>query len=87
VQALIIENLSKVYKNKVEALKSISLTVEEGDFFALLGPNGAGKSTAIGIICSLVNKTTGTVKVFGHDIDKNLTEAKRNNLILVSLRR
>jgi len=78
VQALIIENLSKVYKNKVEALKSISLTVEEGDFFALLGPNGAGKSTAIGIICSLVNKTTGTVKVFGHDIDKNLTEAKRN---------
>ncbi|PCJ46606.1 MAG: ABC transporter [Gammaproteobacteria bacterium] len=78
MQALIIENLSKVYKNKVEALKSISLTVEEGDFFALLGPNGAGKSTAIGIICSLVNKTTGTVKVFGHDIDKNLTEAKRN---------
>lgn len=78
VQALTIKNLTKVYKNNVEALKSISLTVEEGDFYALLGPNGAGKSTAIGIICSLVNKTGGTVKVFGHDIDTNLTQAKRN---------
>ncbi|MFT5520402.1 MAG: ABC-2 type transport system ATP-binding protein [Enterobacterales bacterium] len=78
VQALKIENLTKVYKNNVEALKGISMTVEEGDFFALLGPNGAGKSTTIGIICSLVNKTAGKVEVFGHDIDTELTSAKRN---------
>lgn len=78
VQALQIEQLKKTYKNNVEALKGISLTVEEGDFFALLGPNGAGKSTAIGVICSLVNKTSGTVKIFGHDIDLELTKAKRH---------
>ncbi|MCP3674518.1 MAG: ABC transporter ATP-binding protein [Gammaproteobacteria bacterium] len=54
------------------------MIVEEGDFFALLGPNGAGKSTTIGIITSLVNKTSGTVKVFGHDIDIELTQAKRH---------
>lgn len=77
MQALQIENLTKTYKSNVEALKGISLTVEEGDFFALLGPNGAGKSTAIGIICSLVNKTSGSVKIFGNDIDKELTKAKR----------
>ena len=74
--ALEISNLHKTYANGMQALKGIDLTVEEGDFFALLGPNGAGKSTCIGIITSLVNKTTGTVKVFGHSIDDELIQAK-----------
>ncbi len=77
MQALSIEQLNKTYNNDVVALRGISMNVEEGDFFALLGPNGAGKSTAIGIICSLVNKTSGVVNVFGHDIDKELTKAKQ----------
>lgn len=75
-QALSIQNLSKVYKNGVVALHGIDLTVEQGDFFALLGPNGAGKSTTIGIISSLVNKSAGTVRVFGHDLDTDLAAAK-----------
>ncbi|QYJ79503.1 ABC transporter ATP-binding protein [Shewanella acanthi] len=74
--ALVLEGLKKTYKGGVEAVKGISLTVEQGDFFALLGPNGAGKSTTIGIISSLVQKTEGTVKVFGLDIDQQLEEAK-----------
>jgi len=74
--ALVIENLQKTYKGGVHAVKGISLTVKQGDFFALLGPNGAGKSTTIGIISSLVQKTTGSVKVFGFDIDKQLEQAK-----------
>ncbi|MDP5145713.1 ABC transporter ATP-binding protein [Shewanella sp. ULN5] len=74
--ALVIENLQKTYKGGVQAVKGISLTVKQGDFFALLGPNGAGKSTTIGIISSLVQKTTGSVNVFGFDIDKQLEEAK-----------
>ena len=61
--ALEIRNLKKVYKNKVAALKGIDLNVERGDFFALLGPNGAGKSTTIGILSSIVNKTSGVVKI------------------------
>ena len=69
MHALEISDLHKTYNNGMPALKGIDLTVEEGDFFALLGPNGAGKSTCIGIITSLVNKTSGTVKVFGHSID------------------
>lgn len=76
MKALSLQQLTKVYDNGVEALKSIDLDVEEGDFFALLGPNGAGKTTAIGIITSLVNKTAGRVKVFGHDIDTELAAAK-----------
>lgn len=75
-QALSLQNLTKIYKNGVTALQGIDLTVEQGDFFALLGPNGAGKSTTIGIISSLVNKTSGTVKVFGHDLDTDLAAAK-----------
>ncbi|NQZ80865.1 MAG: ABC transporter ATP-binding protein [Colwellia sp.] len=75
-KALEISNLEKIYKGGFKALKGIDLTVEQGDFFALLGPNGAGKSTTIGVITSLVNKTAGTVKVFGHDIDKELEQAK-----------
>ncbi|MCL1088145.1 ABC transporter ATP-binding protein [Shewanella profunda] len=74
--ALVLEGLKKTYKGGVEAVKGISLTVNQGDFFALLGPNGAGKSTTIGIISSLVQKTAGTVKVFDYDIDKQLEHAK-----------
>jgi ABC-2 type transport system ATP-binding protein len=76
VKALSFHQLTKTYKNGVQALKGIDLTVEEGDFFALLGPNGAGKTTAIGIVTSLVNKTGGQVEVFGHDIDRELAAAK-----------
>ena len=74
--ALEIKDLHKTYKNGVKALGGVNLEVKQGDFFALLGPNGAGKSTTIGIISSLVNKTSGQVKVFGHDIDHELETAK-----------
>lgn len=74
--ALEISSLYKTYANGMQALKGIDLTVEQGDFFALLGPNGAGKSTCIGVITSLVNKTSGSVKVFGHSIDDDLIAAK-----------
>jgi ABC-2 type transport system ATP-binding protein len=74
--ALSVKDLVKEYPNQMVALKGINLNVEEGDFFALLGPNGAGKSTTIGIISSLVNKTSGSVKVFGHDMDKERDLAK-----------
>jgi ABC-2 type transport system ATP-binding protein len=76
MHALVLRQLTKVYKNGIKALKGIDLEVEEGDFFALLGPNGAGKTTAIGIITSLVNKTGGTVEVFGYDLDRQLELAK-----------
>ncbi|PQC08541.1 ABC transporter [Enterococcus faecium] len=75
--ALEINNLKKVYGSGVEALRGIDLSVNEGDFYALLGPNGAGKSTTIGIITSLVNKTSGKVKVFGYDLDTDLVRAKQ----------
>src|SRR3989338_3896821 len=74
--ALSIKDLRKTYGTKTEALKGISLDVKKGDFFALLGPNGAGKSTAINIVVGLVNKTSGTVMVFGHDIVRQAEEAK-----------
>tara|TARA_B100000886_G_scaffold306459_1_gene238815 strand:- start:136 stop:1050 length:915 start_codon:yes stop_codon:yes gene_type:complete len=74
--ALEISNLKKVYSGGTEALKGISLRVNEGDFYALLGPNGAGKSSTIGIIGTLVTKTSGTVKIFNHDIDQNVSVAK-----------
>jgi ABC-2 type transport system ATP-binding protein len=76
MQALALRQLTKTYKNGIKALKGIDLEVAEGDFFALLGPNGAGKTTAIGIVTSLVNKTSGIVEVFGHDMDKELEVAK-----------
>jgi ABC-2 type transport system ATP-binding protein len=76
MKALSLRQLCKTYSNGVQALKGIDLDVEEGDFFALLGPNGAGKSTAIGIVSSLVNKSSGTVTVFGHSIDIELEAAK-----------
>ena len=74
--ALEITNLGKIYPNKLEALKNINLNVDEGDFFALLGPNGAGKSTTIGILCGLVKKTSGSVNIFGHDLDTDNEAAK-----------
>lgn len=76
MQALSLRQLTKTYKNGVQALKGIDLDVAEGDFFALLGPNGAGKTTAIGIVSSLVTKTGGTAQVFGHDVDTQLEAAK-----------
>jgi ABC-2 type transport system ATP-binding protein len=75
--ALLIEDLVKRYKGGLLALDHISLKVKRGDFYALLGPNGAGKSTTIGIICSLINKTSGRVQVYGHDIDQDFAAAKR----------
>jgi ABC-2 type transport system ATP-binding protein len=75
--ALHIESLAKTYDNNFEALKGIDLEVKEGDFFALLGPNGAGKSTTIGVICSLVRKSSGRVKIFGVDIDDDFSNAKQ----------
>lgn len=75
MKALVIKDLKKTYKNGLEAVKGIDLSVDKGDFFALLGPNGAGKTTIIGIITSLVNKTSGSVKVFEKDLDK------QNNLV------
>ncbi len=76
MKALSFRQLTKTYKNGVRALKGIDLDVEERDFFALLGPNGAGKTTAIGIVTSLVNKTSGKVEVFGYDLDTQLALAK-----------
>ncbi len=75
--ALTIRQLTKTYGNGFQALQGIDLEVAEGDFFALLGPNGAGKSTTIGILSTLVNKTSGTVEVFGHDLDQDPSGLKR----------
>jgi ABC-2 type transport system ATP-binding protein len=74
--AIDLKDIKKTYKGGVEAVKNISLQVKEGDFYALLGPNGAGKSTTIGIISSLVNKTSGSVSIFGFDLDTQLEDAK-----------
>jgi ABC-2 type transport system ATP-binding protein len=74
--ALSVRDLRKTYQGGHEALKGVSLDVGEGDFFALLGPNGAGKTTLIGIVASLVNKSSGTVSIFGHDLDKDPASAK-----------
>ncbi|MBP9723032.1 MAG: ABC transporter ATP-binding protein [Gammaproteobacteria bacterium] len=79
MHALEITNLTKTYQNKnssIHALKGINFVVKQGDFFALLGPNGAGKSTTIGIIASLVNKSSGHIKVFGVDIEQDWSKAK-----------
>jgi ABC-2 type transport system ATP-binding protein len=75
--ALSIRQLTKTYGNGFQALHGIDLDVAEGDFFALLGPNGAGKSTTIGILSTLVTKSSGTVNVFGHDLDKQPSALKR----------
>jgi ABC-2 type transport system ATP-binding protein len=76
MNALSIKGLEKTYASGTVALRGVSLDIPEGDFFALLGPNGAGKTTIIGITSGLVNKTGGTVEVFGHDIDKEPEVAK-----------
>ncbi len=76
--ALSIRQLTKTYGNGFQALNGIDLDVAEGDFFALLGPNGAGKSTTIGILSTLVNKTSGSVSIFGHDLDKQPAALKRS---------
>jgi ABC-2 type transport system ATP-binding protein len=76
MKALSIRNLKKIYSNGFVALKGIDLDVEAGDFFALLGPNGAGKSTTIGIISSLINATSGSVSIFGHDLQHDRARAK-----------
>lgn len=75
--AIEINGLTKTYADGTEALKGIDLAIKQGDFFALLGPNGAGKSTAIGIMTSLINKTTGQIKIMGVDLHKNPSEAKK----------
>ncbi len=76
MKALSIKGLEKTYQSGNQALRGIDLEVGAGDFYALLGPNGAGKTTAIGIVTSLVNKTAGTVEIFGHSIDRELGAAK-----------
>jgi ABC-2 type transport system ATP-binding protein len=76
-EAISVSDLKKTYtKGNVEALKGISLTIEEGDFFALLGPNGAGKTTLIGILTGLVTKTAGEAKIFNASIDTEASKAK-----------
>jgi ABC-2 type transport system ATP-binding protein len=74
--AIEIKGLKKVYGNGVEALKGVDLTVAQGDFFALLGPNGAGKSTLINVLCGLVEKSAGTVRIEGLSIDDDYQRAK-----------
>ena len=74
--ALAIQDLRKTYGNGFTALKGIDLQVKQGDFYALLGANGAGKSTTIGIVSSLVNKTSGSVNIFGYDLDSQREQAK-----------
>lgn len=76
MKALEISNLRKTYANGMSALNGIDLEVNQGDFFALLGPNGAGKSTTIGIITSLIRKTSGKIVVFGHNVDDDISAAK-----------
>jgi len=82
MKALEVNNVVKTYATGTHALKGVSLAIEEGDFYALLGPNGAGKTTLIGITCGLVNKTSGTISVFGHDIDTE-TELAKSQIGLV----
>lgn len=74
--ALVVEHVKKTYASGKEALKEVSLVIPEGDFFAFLGPNGAGKTTIIGIVTGIVDKSAGTVRVFGHDIDREPEKAK-----------
>lgn len=76
--ALVLHELSKTYKNGFQALKGVSLTVPQGEFYALLGPNGAGKSTTIGIISSLSKQTSGQVNIFGYDLATHPSEAKQH---------
>jgi ABC-2 type transport system ATP-binding protein len=72
-----ISNLSKTYKGGVTALEGVDLTIERGEIFALLGPNGAGKTTLIGAVCGLVKPTSGTIKAFGKDVNRDWREVRR----------
>ncbi len=76
MDALVVNDLCKTYRNSVSALNGVSFSVKRGDFFALLGPNGAGKSTLISILSSLTTKTSGKVSILGHDIDEAFDDAK-----------
>ena len=75
MNAIEIQSLKKTYDTGEKALKGIDLNIKRGSFFGLLGPNGAGKTTTIGILTGLVNKTSGSVKVFGYDTIKNFRES------------
>lgn len=75
-QAVSVKNLTKTYKGGVQALKGVSLAIEQGDFFALLGPNGAGKTTLIGILSGLVVKSGGEVEVMGASLDAEPVKVK-----------
>ena len=77
MNAIEIQSLKKVYDTNVEALKGINLTIPKGSFFGLLGPNGAGKTTTIGILTGLVNKTSGTAKIFNNDIIQDYKKARQ----------
>ena len=72
-----IRNLRKIYDGKLEALKGINLDIPKGSFFGILGPNGAGKTTTIGIITGLVNITSGTVEVMGHNVINNYKKTRK----------
>ncbi len=76
MNAISIHNLKKTYSSGTRALKGVNLEVREGDFFGLLGANGAGKTTIIGILTSLVNKTSGKARIFDFDLDTDLNKAK-----------
>jgi len=78
MNAIEIQSLRKIYDTNVEALKGIDLIIPQGSFFGLLGPNGAGKTTTIGILTGLVNKTSGTAKIFNHDIISDYKNARRS---------
>ncbi len=71
-----VQNLSKTYEDGFQALKEVSLDIEQGEIFALLGPNGAGKTTLISIICGLVNPSSGQVLAAGHDIIRDFRAAR-----------
>lgn len=78
MNAITIHNLTKTYANGTQALKGVSLTIQEGDFYALLGANGAGKTTIISILTGLVNKSGGQVKIFDLDIEKDFPLARKS---------
>ena len=73
---IIIKNLSKVYKNGFNALKTINLNIKKGEIFAMLGPNGAGKTTLISIICGIVKPSSGKVTVDNFDIIDDYRETR-----------
>src|SRR3974377_755349 len=71
-----VSNVTKKYASGLQALNGVSLDIRRGEIFSLLGPNGAGKTTLIGIICGIVNATSGTVTVGGYDINKDYRAAR-----------